>query len=225
MQFTHPPKRRDPRGQRKRKIPPRQRRGSFIDLKTIAAALLSRSFSLASLADFLKTPTRKAESGGHGKQLTERYLATRSRTFKSPGNATRPCAIGTHCMRLRKPQWARSSAKRALARPTSSKWACGHSARFSPIFRPHLTGVIMSAYFGGRAEVRWRREIRQVLYCDFLSMYPTVCTLMGLWRFVIAQGMEWSRCDRGNPGACQLDFAGGIAAARILAAADDHCSG
>ena len=70
IQFTHPPKRRDPRGQRKRKIAPRNRRGSFIDLKTIAAALLSRSFSLASLADFLKTPTRKAESGGHGKQLT-----------------------------------------------------------------------------------------------------------------------------------------------------------
>ena len=61
-----------------------------------------------------------------------------------------------------------------------------------PDFPPHLTGVIMSTYFGGRAEVRWRREIRQVLYCDFLSMYPTVCTLMGLWRFVIAQGMEWS---------------------------------
>jgi hypothetical protein len=30
-----------------------------------------------------------------------------------------------------------------------------------------------------------------VLYCDFLSMYPTVCTLMGLWRFVIAKGMTW----------------------------------
>ncbi len=28
------------------------------------------------------------------------------------------------------------------------------------------------------------------LYCDFASMYPTVCTLMGLWRFVIAQGVE-----------------------------------
>ncbi len=61
-----------------------------------------------------------------------------------------------------------------------------------PDFPPHLTGRIMSAYFGGRAEVRWRREVRQVLYCDFLSMYPTVCTLMGLWRFVIAQGMDWT---------------------------------
>ena len=60
-----------------------------------------------------------------------------------------------------------------------------------PDFPVHLTGKILSAYFGGRAEVRWRRDIRQVLYCDFLSMYPTVCTLMGLWRFVIAQGMGW----------------------------------
>ena len=49
IQFTHPPKRRDPRGQRKRKIAPRNRRGSFIDLKTIAAALL-QPFVLARVA-------------------------------------------------------------------------------------------------------------------------------------------------------------------------------
>ena len=61
-----------------------------------------------------------------------------------------------------------------------------------PDFPAHLIGKILSAYFGGRAEVRWRREIRQVLYCDFLSMYPTVCTLMGLWRFVTDKGVEWS---------------------------------
>ena len=47
----------------------------------------------------------------------------------------------------------------------------------------------MSSYFGGRAEVHRRREIVQALYCDFASMYPTVCTLMGLWKFVIANGM------------------------------------
>jgi hypothetical protein len=37
-----------------------------------------------------------------------------------------------------------------------------------------------------KTEVRWRQLIRQVLYCDFLSMYPTLCTFMSLWRFVIA---------------------------------------
>jgi hypothetical protein len=48
----------------------------------------------------------------------------------------------------------------------------------------------MSSYFGGRAEVHIRRTIVPTLYCDFASMYPTVCTLMGLWRFVIAQGVD-----------------------------------
>jgi hypothetical protein len=60
-----------------------------------------------------------------------------------------------------------------------------------PDFPNALLGAIMSSYFGGRAEVHLRREVRQVLYCDFLSMYPTVCTLMGLWRFVIAKETLW----------------------------------
>jgi hypothetical protein len=60
-----------------------------------------------------------------------------------------------------------------------------------PEFPVALIGAIMSSYFGGRAEVHLRREVRQVLYSDFLSMYPTVCTLMGLWRFVIAGETQW----------------------------------
>ena len=67
-----------------------------------------------------------------------------------------------------------------------------------PDFPAHLTGLIMSAYFGGRAEVRWRREIRQVLYCDFLSMYPTVCTLMGLMAICHRPRHGMARLDRRN---------------------------
>ena len=59
-----------------------------------------------------------------------------------------------------------------------------------PDFPPEMLGIIMSTYYGGRSEVHWRREAVYVLYCDFLSMYPTVCTLMGLWRTVIAEGSE-----------------------------------
>ena len=49
----------------------------------------------------------------------------------------------------------------------------------------------MTAYYGGRAEVRIRRLSTQVLYCDFKSMYPTVSALMGLWPFVIASQITW----------------------------------
>ena len=55
-------------------------------------------------------------------------------------------------------------------------------------FDPATLGAIMSSYFGGRAEVHIRRTVVQTLYCDFASMYLTVCTLMGLWWFVIARG-------------------------------------
>ena len=63
-----------------------------------------------------------------------------------------------------------------------------------PDFPNPLMGAIMSSYFGGRAEVHLRREVRQILYCDFLSMYPTVCTLMGLFGVLwIAKEIRW--CD------------------------------
>ena len=56
-----------------------------------------------------------------------------------------------------------------------------------PKFPRKRFGEIKCAYYGGRAEVRNRREIHEVIYCDFKSMYPTVNTLMDLWPFVIAE--------------------------------------
>jgi len=60
-----------------------------------------------------------------------------------------------------------------------------------PDFPPNILGAIMSSYYGGRSEVHIRRRKVRVLYYDFLSMYPTVCTLMGLWRYVIARGVTY----------------------------------
>jgi hypothetical protein len=54
-----------------------------------------------------------------------------------------------------------------------------------------LFGTIMSTYFGGRAEVRIRRLITEVIYTDFKSGYPTVNSLIGLWDFVIGKGFGW----------------------------------
>lgn len=119
IQFTHPPKPRNSPSQRKRKIESRQRRGSFIDLKTIAAALLSRSFSLASLAEFLATPTCKAESGGHGKELNERYLRYAVQDVQATWECYQALRDRYALHALEETQWARSSARRASARPTS----------------------------------------------------------------------------------------------------------
>ncbi len=49
----------------------------------------------------------------------------------------------------------------------------------------------MNAYFGGRTECKIRKTPIEADLIDFLSMYPTVCTLQGLWNFVIADKIEY----------------------------------
>ena len=190
IQFTHPPKPRQSPSQKKRKIAPGSRRGSFVDLKTIAAALLSRSFNLASLADFLKTTTRKVESGGHGKLLNARYLRYAVQDVQATWECYQSLRDRYALHALEETPMGKILSEASLGKAYLKRMGVRPFTEVQPDFPPYLIGIILSGYFGGRAEVRWRREIRRVLYCDFLSMYPTVCTLMGLWRFVIAQGME-----------------------------------
>ena len=53
-----------------------------------------------------------------------------------------------------------------------------------------MIGNIMSGYFGGRTECKIRKTPTKVDLLDYLSMYPTVCTLQNLWQFVIAEKIE-----------------------------------
>ena len=52
---------RTPRSQTRQRKSPGPDRGYFVDVKTLAAALTSRSHSLASLSDLPKVPTPKEE--------------------------------------------------------------------------------------------------------------------------------------------------------------------
>jgi hypothetical protein len=48
-------------------------------------------------------------------------------------------------------------------------------------------GFCMEGYYGGRAEIRIRHTPVPVVYTDFTSQYPTVNTLLGLWRVLTAK--------------------------------------
>src|SRR5215472_6451677 len=73
IRFAAPPRERTPRGMRKRDRVS-VRRGFFIDVKTIGAALTSRSDNLASLAEFLVVASRKIATEEHGKRLSTEYI-------------------------------------------------------------------------------------------------------------------------------------------------------
>jgi hypothetical protein len=59
-----------------------------------------------------------------------------------------------------------------------------------PSFPKRYLGYAQSAFFGGRTSAHIRKVPVPVVYTDFLSMYPTVNSLMDLWSFVTANEIK-----------------------------------
>jgi len=164
-------------------------RGYFVDVKTLAAALTSRSHSLESLSTLLKVPTPKEPSDDHGDALKPEYIRYALRDVQTTWEcfdvlARRFKTFGLADTGLYDLYSEASLGKAYLKTMNIKPWR-----QVQPGFPPKLIGHILSAYYGGRSEVHIRRQIVPVIHCDFLSMYPTVCTLMGLWEFVRANGI------------------------------------
>ena len=191
IRFAAPWQSPDNRSDRKNKHRNGYRPGHFVDVKTLAGALFSQSFSLASLSEFLRVKHPKLKFDDFDGPVNERMIDYAVRDTQTTWECyqaltQRFAALGLDQTNAEK-IYSEASIGKAYIRAMGIKpWQ-----ECQPDFDPQFTGNIMATYFGGRSEVRIRREIRQVILCDFLSMYPTVCTLMGLWRFVTADGMDW----------------------------------
>ncbi len=59
--------------------------------------------------------------------------------------------------------------------------AFNHACKSSTDFPKSYLGYAAQAYYGGRVEARIVKMLLQCVYLDFLSMYPTVFALLGLW--------------------------------------------
>jgi hypothetical protein len=178
----------DPGAHPKRSRTDRHTRGYYLDLKTLVAALSSKSHSLDSLAKLLEVPS-KIPFQNFGRAIDAEFvgygLADTQATWRCYQELMRRFSLHGLTKALPHRIYSEASLGKAYLREMGIKpWR-----QTQPDFDPEIIGSIMSSYFGGRAEIHRRREIVQTLYCDFASMYPTVCTLMGLWRFVIASGM------------------------------------
>jgi hypothetical protein len=180
-----------PRGQRKRKIVAPTRRPAFVDVSTLASALLSQPFSLGRLAKYLNTPHQKLDTDEHGETLTPEYIDYALQDVQ----VTWECFVELR-RRYAEHQLTKTPVHRILSEASLGKGYLREMGikpwrEMQRNFPPPLIGKIMESYYGGRTEVHLRRVATQVLYCDFTSMYPTVSTLMGLWRYVIAKGVTW----------------------------------
>jgi hypothetical protein len=150
-----------------------------LDLRTLTFALTNEGHTLASACEAYGTAHRKETAESHGR-INDRYIDYNRRDVLvsqelleklredfdrhpiglEPGNAMSPASIAKAYLRAM-----------GLVPP---------SRRFADL-AAEVIAAAMTGYYGGRSECRDRKEIRPVVYCDFLSMYPTVNSLTGLW--------------------------------------------
>jgi hypothetical protein len=187
IEFTAEYRQRSSRPDRKRDDYVPVHRGHFTDVKTLAAALTSRSHSLKSLTVSLGTPTQKEESDEHGGTLTFAYLDYARSDVQATWECFAALVAKFRSYGLGTAHWEILS-EASLGKATLSALGVQSWLAQNPNPSPQLLAQILCSYFGGRTEVRWRKTVKEVFHTDFTSMYPSVCTLQGLWRFIIATG-------------------------------------
>jgi hypothetical protein len=161
-------------------------RGHLLDLRTLVFALTDRGHSLESACNAFGVPYTKRDVE-HGK-ITEEYIDY----CREDVAATRDLAQASLTEFLRHP--IDLQATRAYSAATIGKGYL-RAIGIRPLlerqeFDPKILGHAMSAYYGGRTEVRIRRAPLPVVYLDFLSMYPTGCALMGVWNLLTAEQID-----------------------------------
>ncbi|MEX0764221.1 MAG: hypothetical protein WEC35_07645 [Nitrosopumilaceae archaeon] len=173
-----------------------QYQGNFLDLRTLSFALSSGKHTLESACEFFKSPVKKHSIEKHGK-ITPKYV----RYNLNDLDATYHLYLKL-CLEYEK--YGLFVPMTKIYSPASLGKAYLDAMGVQPFYQIskvslETLGKIMVTYYGGRTEVRIRKYPIKIRYLDFLSMYPTVCILLGLWRFIIAKEIieedctEWTK--------------------------------
>jgi hypothetical protein len=160
-------------------------RGHFLDLRTLAFALTDRGYTLAGACDAFEVEHGKQTVKRHG-IVTKKYvdynrldvLATSELAVKLLEEYDKH-PIDLQATKAYSPASIGKSYLRAMGIPPILER--------QPKFPKRFLGYAQSAFFGGRTSTHIRKVPVPVCYLDFLSMYPSVNSLMDLWKFVTAK--------------------------------------
>jgi hypothetical protein len=160
-------------------------RGNFLDLRTLAFALTDRGHTLESACQAFGVEHGKKSVEVHG-IVTEAYIDYNRRDVLATSELAAKLLeeYAKHPIALQPTKgYSPASIGKAYLQ------AMGITPIFErqPDFAKEYLGFAATAFFGGRTSAHIRKVPVPVVYTDFLSMYPTVNGLMGLWQFVIAR--------------------------------------
>lgn len=163
-------------------------RGNFLDLRTLCHALTDKKYSLESACKAFHTSYKKQKTKEHGK-ITPQYIKycinDVNSTYSLYQNAKKDFDsydLGIPVTKVYTPA--------TIGKEFLKKIGILSFFEKNPEFSLDRVGKIMTCYIGGKVENRVRKTPTRVDVLDFLSMYPTVCTLQKLWQFVIADHIK-----------------------------------
>lgn len=167
-------------------------RGNFLDLRTLGYALTGESYTLARACRAFRASHGKTTVKEHGR-ITNEYIEYNRRDVLATSELLERLAdeFDRHPVGL--------NPCKAFS-PASMGKAYLKTLGLVPPFRQfvdlprELYGIAMSSYYGGRAECHIRKTPVPVVHTDFISMYPTVFSLLGIWDLVTAEALTLEEC-------------------------------
>jgi hypothetical protein len=169
------------------------RRGHFLDVKTLAWSLRNKSFSLESACREFKV-SGKLDHAPTGRVTRDEIDYCRQDVNASVG------LLNALLSEFRRYPLGGLPAEKAFSAASIAKAFLNTMGVTQPEHKFQLddktNGICMQGYYGGRAEIRIRHTSVPVIYTDFLSQYPTVNTLLGLWRLLIARKIRVREATR-----------------------------
>jgi hypothetical protein len=159
-------------------------RGHFLDLRTLAFVLTDRGHSLASACKAFGVEQGKLTVEEHG-VITPEYVDYNRRDVEATA-ALASKLLEEYDRFDVELQETQAFSPASLGKAHLRKMGIAPVLERQTIEKRYL-GYAQSAFFGGRTSAHIRKVPVPVVYTDFLSMYPTVNSLMGLWRYLIAE--------------------------------------
>ncbi len=160
-------------------------RGHFLDLRTLAFALTDQSYSLESACEAFGVEHGKQKISRHG-EITEEYIDYNRRDVLATSELA-PKLLEEYNKHGLSLQVTKAYSPASIGKAYLRGMGIEPILTRQPDFPKKYLGFAQSAFFGGRTSAHIRKVPVPVVYTDFLSMYPTVNSLMKLWRFVIAR--------------------------------------
>ena len=158
-------------------------RGHFLDLRTLAFVLTDRGHSLDSACKAFGVERGKLTVDRHG-IITPEYIDYNRRDVEATA-ALAYKLLQEYDRFDVELQETKAFSPASLGKAHLRKMGIAPVLERQTIEKKYL-GFAESAFFGGRTSAHIRKVPVPVVYTDFLSMYPTVNALMGLWLYLIA---------------------------------------